>query len=217
MTSIDIAPGRSREHGVASTGRSLAPLAGCVAAALLLAAFLTQSNSPDETASAAKVVSFYSDHRTSTIVSSILAVLSTPFFVMFAASAREGLRRDGSSRRWTDAALIGGALAAVGLLTAGMVSFALADGAHHHYAPAAMQALNVISADSWVVFVPGFGVLAISIGAAILSSKVLARWLGRLVLAIGILCFIPFASFFAFVAAIIWVPLVSVKLSSVSS
>jgi hypothetical protein len=217
MASIDVASGRYHEReATAASRRSLAPLAGIAAMALLLAAFVVSGSSPDENAKLAKVMAYYHDHRTATAISAVLAALVTPFLIIFGTAVRQAIRRDRVSDRWGDAALAGSVLAAVGLLSAALFSFALSDGADNHYLGAAMQTLNALSAESWLLFVPGFGILAIGIGAGIVTSNALGRKLGYVVLAIGILCFVPFASFFAFVSSIIWIPVVAIKLSSVS-
>jgi hypothetical protein len=218
MASIDVASGRYHEREVAAPAtRSLAPLAGIAAMALLLAAFLVSGSSPDETAKLSKILTYYHDHRTETIVGAVLAALVAPFLVIFGTAVRQSVRRGPASDRWGDVALAGSVLGCVGVLSAAVFSFGLADGAEHHYLAATMQTLNTLSADSWILFVPGFGILAIGAGAGIVTSGVLGRKLGYAVLAIGILCFLPFASFFAFASAVIWIPIVSVKLSSASS
>jgi hypothetical protein len=217
MASIDVASGRYHESEVARSSRSLAPLSGIAAVALLLAAFLVSGSSPDEGAKLAKVLTYYRDHQTETAISAVLAALVAPFLVIFGTAVRQAIRRNRASNRWGDAALAGSVLGCAGMLFAAVVSFALSDGADNHYLAASMQTLNALSAESWLLFVPGFGILAIGIGAGVVTSNVLSRKLGYVVLAIGVLCFIPFVSFFAFVSSIIWIPVVAVKLSSVSS
>jgi hypothetical protein len=218
MASIDIAPGRHREHATAHRARSKALLAGVAFVALVAAGFITGGSSPDENSSAREIISFYDDHQAVTVIGVVCVVLSVPFAVVFAAAVRQALARaGGTAARWGDAALAGSAVAGVGLLFAAMTGFALADGADNNLPAATMQALNSISAASWVMFVPGIGILGIGIGAGVLSSNIIARWAGWLALVLGVLCFVPFASFFAFVLAIVWIPIVSVKLSSATA
>ena len=218
MASIDVATGRYHEReAAAGSRRSLAPLSGIAAMALLLAAFLVSGGSPDEGTKLAKVLSYYNDHQTETAISAVLAALVAPFLVIFGTAVRQAIRRNRASNRWGDAALAGAVLGCAGMLFAAAVSFALSDGADNHYLAASMQTLNALSASSWLLFVPWFVILAIGIGAGIVTINAIGRKLGYAVLAIGVLCFIPFASFFAFVASIIWIPIVAVKLSSASS
>jgi MFS family permease len=218
MASIDVAPGRHREHVTAPAARSKALLAGIAFVALVAAGFITGGSSPDESASAREVISFYDDHEAVTVVAVVLIALSVPLVLVFAAAVRGALTQAGASAaRWGDAALAASALAAGGLLFAAMTGFALVDGVQNDYAPASMQAINGLSASSWVMFVPGIGALGIAIGGGILASNIVSRWVGWLALVIGLLCFVPFASFFAFLLAVVWIPVVSVKLSSATA
>lgn len=218
MASIDIAPGRHREHTTTQSARSKAYLAGVVFVALVAAGFLIGGSSPDENASAQKVISFYGDHKAVTIIGTVLVAIAVPFAVIFGAAVRQALGRvGGAASRWGDVALVGSGIAGVGLLFAAVTSFALLDGSDNHAAGATMLALNGLSAESWLMFVPGFGVLGIGVGGGILASNVISRWAGWLALALGVLCFVPYASFFAFVLAVVWIPIVSVKLSSATA
>lgn len=218
MASIDIAPGRHREHTQAATTRSKAPLAGIAFVALVAAAFIVGGESPDETATAQEIVSFYDDNEAVTVAACLLLAISVPFSVMFGAAVRHALARAGdTAARWGDVALVGSGLAAVGLLVGATTAFALADGADNHLPAAAMQAINSVSSFTWLMFVPGFGTLGIAVGAGILASGLISRWVGWMALVIGIACFIPLVSFFAFLLAIVWIPIVSVKLSSATA
>jgi hypothetical protein len=217
MASIDVAP-RSRERSDAGSARSLAPLAGVAFVALVAAAFIIGGDSPDEKASIAKIVSYYDDHQTVTVVSAALAAISLPFALMFGASVREAVGRSSTTAsRWGNVALVGAGVAGVGLLVGALTGLALSDGIDNHYAGATMQTLNSLGAFSWLLFVPGVGTLGIATGAGVLSSNVISRWAGWLALVIGVACFVPFVSFFAFLLAIVWIPIVSVKLSSASA
>ena len=213
MASIDIAPQRRIAHQATATGRrALAPLTGIAAVLLIAASFVTGGDSPDEKGSAAKVISYYTDHKTATVVAVVLIALAVPFLIMFGSAVRNAVHEARAEAGvWGDAALAGSIVASVGVLTAAAVTFALIDTVENH--AGGVQALNALSADSWLMFVPGFGVLAIATGGAALATGILGRKLGYVLLAIGVLCFVPWASFFAFMSAIIWVPLVSLKLS----
>jgi hypothetical protein len=218
MASIDIAPGRRAESVRTAGQRSKAPLAGAVFVVLVAAAFIIGGESPDETASAREIVSFYKDNEAVTVVACLLLAIAVPFGVIFGAAVKQALAATNqTAARWGDAALVGAGLAGVGLLVAALTAFALADGADNNLPASAMQAINSLSAFTWLMFVPGFGTLAIAVGAGVLSSNVISRWAGWLALVVGIACFIPFLSFFAFLLAIVWIPIVSVKLSSAAA
>jgi hypothetical protein len=110
-------------------------------------------------------------------------------------------------------ALVGGsALAGAAWIFAAVIHFALADAADQHgMAGGALQALNVLDADSWIAFNSGMGVLLLAAGGALLARKVLPV-LAWIALATGILLFIPYADFFGLIISGLWVITMSVVL-----
>ena len=76
----------------------------------------------------------------------------------------------------------------------------------------ALQALNVLDNDAWVVFNSGLGVMMLGAAGSSLASGRLPRWLGRAALVLGIALFIPFVDFFALLLTGLWIAVAGVVL-----
>lgn len=98
-----------------------------------------------------------------------------------------------------------------------MLSFALADAADNGVGGPELQALNVISSDTWLMFVPAIGVWGIASGAGMLQTGIAPRWLGWMAVVLGVLCFVPIVSFFGFLLSAVWIVAASVKFARVTS
>ena len=92
------------------------------------------------------------------------------------------------------------------------VHFALANGADEEISPTALQALNTLDGNTWMVFNPAFGVMMLGAAGTLLSAGVL-RPLGWIALVLGVAAFIPFADFFALLATLLWIVVTSVVLA----
>ena len=121
-----------------------APLTGVVYALLTLVAFASASGAPSNSASGAKVISFYESHRTSARASDTLWMVAFAFFVLFAGTLRSHLARQPSADALSAVALAGAAVFAAGAIVYFNFDFALA-AVPQHLAPAAAQALNVLA------------------------------------------------------------------------
>ena len=192
--------------------RDLAPLSGALFVVLVLVAFFALGGStPDGDASAAKVVSFYSDNDTKEIIAAVVLALSAVPMLYFAALVRTRLGRALPERSALPGfALGGGVLTAAGFLTAAGVHFTLADYADN-IRPVAAQAINALDSDLFLAFTTGLAafVLATSLGAR--RTDVLPTWLGWVGIVLFIVFFTP-AGFIAFGLSGIWVIVASVLL-----
>ena len=106
----------------------------------------------------------------------------------------------------------GSAIAGASWIIAAFIHLALADAADQRgMAGGALQALNVLDADSWMAFNSGMGVLLLGAGGALLARRV-HPVLGWAALAIGVLLFIPYADFPGLILSGLWVIVTSVLL-----
>ena len=188
----------------------LASLTGLVFSGLLVAAFVVSGSSPNADWSAQRVVSWYTAHHKSQTASVYLLGYGALFVLLFAAALRSYLRRRSASDGLIALGFGGGIVFALALTSAAGVVSAAGD-VPGKINPAAEQALNVLANDFFFVsLLVGLAGFALGYGIAIAHSGVLPKWLGWLGIVIGIAAVIPIVGWFAFLAVIIWVGIVSI-------
>ena len=106
------------------------------------------------------------------------------------------------------AAFAGGILIAVGGAIFTSLDVAQID-ARHDITPQAAQALNVLGNDFFFPFEIGLIVFALSIGLAIIASGALPKWLGWVMVVIGVVAFTP-VGFFGFFVVLAWSVIVAI-------
>jgi hypothetical protein len=192
--------------------RKLAPLTGVVFFALLLVSFFIGNNSLKGSSTGAKILAHYVAHRNSVRVSGLLTVLAVFVGVIFFGLLRNYLRQHEASRGLT-ATAFGGVLlfAASGGLSAG-TDFALTD-SPSHLAPAAAQALNLISMDmTFGLSTAGLAILFFAFGLAIVKSTLLPTWLGWVAFPLALSALVVPIGFIAFVGSGVWTLIVSIAM-----
>ena len=188
--------------------RRLAPLSGVVFAILLVVAFNSPSN-PNAHDTGQQVIQHYNDHSSGHTVGDISGGIGVVFFLFFIASLRSYFRnRPGGADGLSMAAYGGGILIAVGGAIFTSLDFALLD-QRHHLTPDAAQALNVLSNDFFFPFIIGLIVFSLSIGLAIIASGALPKWLGWVMVVVGIAAFSP-VGFFGFFVVMLWSAIVGI-------
>jgi hypothetical protein len=189
----------------------LAPLTGIVFVVLLALAFIVvEGETPNIDDSAQKITSFYHDDQGKHIAAVILVGLSTIFLAVFAVSLRGFLRLPGEGDFWPTVALVGGAVAAAGLLVAAGIHLALIDGGDKNISPDAMVALNALDADDFFAFAPPLGIMLLGAGGATLRAGAgLPRWMGWAAIVLFVVFFTP-VGFVAFGLTGIWIIIASV-------
>ena len=194
----------------------LLPLGGVVFVALVLVAFVgLGGDTPGSGDSAATINAFYDAHRGNSIAAALLVAAAAPFLVLFGVSLAAVLWPTDAGRRpfWQIMLAGGSAVGGAGWIIAAFVHLALVDAADQrgHFPGGALQALNVLDANSWVAFNSGMGVLLLGAGGALIARRVHVV-LGWVALAIGILLFIPYADFAGLILSGLWVIVTSVQL-----
>jgi hypothetical protein len=199
----------SRETGGVSRWLPLSGLAFVVIVVVTFAA--VQGDTPDSGSSAAKVVSFYSDHQDSQFVTAFLLAAAAPFLIFFGVNLALALWQPAADRRPVGPAVlaVGSAIAALSFMVAAHSVFAVADGVDH-LSPETLQGLNVLDSDSWIVFNSGLGVMMLGAAASLIPRGPSTRSLGWSALVLGIALFIPFADFFGLLLTGIWIIVVSI-------
>jgi hypothetical protein len=191
----------------------LAMLSGAVFVVLVVVAFVVLGGStPDEDASARKVLNFYNDHEARQIAAAIVLAASVPFLLIFSAVLHRTLRAFEGPGGWLSTlALAGGVVAGAGFLMGAGVHLALTDAANKD-AIGAAHALNFLDALDFPSFALPIGVLVFATGfSTFRRAGALPRWLGWVGVIVGLLVFTP-AGFIFFGASGLWILVASIVL-----
>jgi hypothetical protein len=188
-------------------------VSGVVAGVFALVSFLGGGGSPNDDASAAKVVSYYRDHQTGTKLLALVGAISAVLLVLFATRLRELLQGGpGGDGALLAAAAFGGAvILAAGIALSSATSFALARAADLHFAGPA-QALNVLNNNAFFVLVVGVSSLLLATGIATVRRPALPRWLGWVAIVIGVLALAGPAGVFGAGLSILWLIVASLMM-----
>ncbi len=189
--------------------KRLLPVAGIVFVGLIVASLLVGGNTPGDTASGAKLASYYDAHQTRVMLAAFLLAATAPFLIAFVASL---------ATRWADGdrfsvwqlMLVGGSvLAAAAFGITALLTMGLAE-APDKLSGNALQAVNVLNESTWMMFNPALGVMMLGAAGTLLSRPAGHRWLGWVALALGVFLFVPFADFVALLATGAWIIVTSV-------
>jgi hypothetical protein len=188
----------------------LAPLTGVLFGVIVLGAVFTNSSeTPKPSASAAKVVTFYTEHRSEVETSGILFAIAFLVLVLFAGALRSYLRRTPAAEGLGALVLAGAVIMAVGAIGATGLEYGLAHNLHN-LTPEAAKTVNFISTELFLPVLAGAFVFAVCSGLAILRGAALPKWLGWVAIVLGIAAIVPPASFPALLGFLIWSIVVSI-------
>lgn len=192
------------------TARRWLAVCGIAAAVLFAVGTGISGGSPQDDASASKVVSYYRDHLTGTRVGALILVIAAVLLVLFAARLRELLGNGQPGGDVFPTAAFGGAvLLAAGSCLDAAVSFALAQAGDNKFAGSA-QTLNVLSNNDFFLVVGGIATLLLASGISTVRRPILPRWLGWAAVVIGIISLAGPVGFIGAVLAILWLLVASI-------
>ncbi len=185
------------------------PLSGVVFVVLVLVSVVgLGGDTPESNASGAEVLRFYDDEQIRQAIAAFIFAASTPFLIFFAVSV--GSFRGSSARGAWEIVVVGGSVMTSTIIAVlAAIVFAKTDGATNDASPEALQALNLLDADSWVAFNAGFGVMMLGAAGCLLTRDAY-RWFGWIAIVLGIALFIPFADFIALILTLIWILVMSI-------
>jgi hypothetical protein len=188
-----------------------APLTGVLFVALIVLAIVIGGETPDNDDSQQAIVEFWRDNDDAQIWSNVIGAWATVFFLWFAASLRSALRRaEGGPARLSTLSFGGAVVAAVGLLSALSLNFAVADSVGD--VPASVtQTLTVLSNGFFFPIAAGYAVFFLAVGVLSVRTRMLPVWLGWVTVLLGVVCLTP-VGFFALLLGLVWIVLVSVLL-----
>jgi hypothetical protein len=190
-------------------------LCGIAFVAVLLVAIIgVGGGTPGTGASAEKLASFYSDNDVRQGIGTFVLAAAAPFVVLFGVGLMTAVgRRDGGEwTAWSWVLLTGTILVAGSVLVTAFVHFALTNGGDEDISPTALEALNSLDANAWMMFNPAFGVMMLGAAGALLTTGA-HRILGWIALVIGLAAFIPIADFFALLGTLVWIVVTSIVLA----
>jgi hypothetical protein len=198
---ISAAPRRGRAY---KRRWDVMALTGALFVTGVVAAFVTAGNTPDGDASAQAVIAHYADNRTQGIIASVVLALTAVPALAFAARLRERARvAFGIDRTIPNLAFGAGVVTATGVLGAAAIHLALSDYARD-LDPSAVQALNALDADSFLLFTTGIATLVLATSLVAIRSRLLPAWLGWVGIPVSIAMFTP-VGFFAACVAGAWI------------
>jgi hypothetical protein len=159
-----------------------------------------------------EIINYYDDHNTQQGIGSFLIGLAGIFFLFFAGALRSFLRTSAGERSVLPTVAYAGGIVFVAAVAVGAsLNLTLVDLADD-LDPVAVQAVDAISYDYYLPFAIGFVPFLIASGISVVRSGALPKWLGWVPIVLGIAGYTP-AGFFAFIAALVWVLIVSIMLT----
>ncbi len=185
-------------------------LGGLLFVILVVPAVMVIASAPDNTASMAKVLTYYTHHKTSGYVIAILLEAAVAVALWFFWYLRNLLVDAGADARLATLGFAGAILFGVGGGLGGGMRWVLSDSVGH-ITPAALQGLNALQADlNTIVSGAGTALLLFATSIAIIRSGAMAKWLGWLGIALGVVDLITMlgpvpVAIWAFVASIVLV------------
>ena len=193
--------------------RKLLPLSGVVFVALVILGVLLGGSTPGSSAAGSKVAAYYDSHNARLFIESFVLAASGLFAVLFGATLSRLLATpaEGARSIWDRVVLGGSVLVAAAFMVIATINFAIAD-SPTKVSGSALQALNLLVNDTWVLFNSSLGVFMVGAAGAWLTSARGYRWLGWVALVLGIALFIPYADFVALLASGVWIVVASVLL-----
>jgi hypothetical protein len=170
----------------------LLPLAGVVAGLVAIAALVLTGSEPGDSASSAKIVSYYTDHKTETVIGSLGAQITAVALLFFVAGLRSALRsRETGEASYSTLVLAGGVVAAVATSCFGWFGLLAVKAVDNGSQPSVVETFHLIGAYAWMPWTVGAATLLIGAGLGALRTMALPRPLAWVTLALGVIALTP--------------------------
>jgi hypothetical protein len=190
----------------------LAPLTGVAFVVLVVLSFIIVGEPPSADEPVDEIVDHYVDNKDSIQIGSFLQAIAGTLLIFFFAHVRKVLHAaEGEGGRLSLLAVIGASIIALAAAIDGTISFAIAEAADD-IEPASVQTLQALWDNDFVPFALGAQVLWFAVGLSIVRHGALPKWLGWVAIVFGVASLTP-AGFFAFLAGIVWILVVSIMLT----
>ena len=190
----------------------LAPLTGVAFVLVGIVGFLIGGEPKSADEPVTEVVNFYLDNKDSVQIAAIIGVASGVLLIFFGAYLRKVLHAAGGEGEMLSlVSLIGLVLVALGFAIDGTIAFALAEAADD-IDPIAVQSLQALWDNDFLPIMLGVLAFLWATGVSVIRSGVLPKWLGWVMIVLGIAGVTPIG-FVSFLGAAILVLIISVMLS----
>jgi len=176
----------------------LAPLTGVAFVVVGIISFLISGEPKSADDPVKEIVNFYVDKKDSVQISAIAGVVAGLFLIFFGAYLRKVLRAAGGEGETLSlVSFIGLVLVALGFAIDGTILFALAEAAED-IDPVAVQSLQALWDNDFLPIMLGVLAFLWATGISVIRSGALPKWLGWVMILLGIVGVTPIG----FVAAI---------------
>jgi hypothetical protein len=169
---------------------------------LVAIAFFASPSSPGDNATGAQVIAWYGSHHTADFAFDLIGAVAVLFLVLFAVGLARQVR---TGDRWLAyGALAGAVFGGVGFLTSVGFDSVLAQN-HSHLTVASAQTLSLLENDFFLPILVGFALFGILTGLAVVTGRILPKWMGWVMFAFGLACLAGPIGFFGILATLLWV------------
>jgi len=190
----------------------LAPLTGVAFVVVGIISFLISGEPKSADEPVKEIVNFYVDKKDSVQISAIAGVVAGLFLIFFGAYLRKVLRAAGGEGETLSlVSFIGLVLVALGFAIDGTISFALAEAAED-IDPVAVQSLQALWDNDFLPIMLGVLAFLWATGISVIRSGALPKWLGWVMIPLGIVGVTPIG-FVAAIGSAILVLVLSILLS----
>ena len=190
----------------------LAPLTGVAFVVVGIISFLISGEPKSADEPVKEIVNFYVDKKDSVQISAIAGVVAGLFLIFFGAYLRKVLRAAGGEGETLSlVSFIGLVLVALGFAIDGTILFALAEAAED-IDPVAVQSLQALWDNDFLPIMLGVLAFLWATGISVIRSGALPKWLGWVMILLGIVGVTPIG-FVAAIGSAILVLVLSILLS----
>ena len=170
----------------------LLPLAGVIAGLAAIAALVLTGSEPGDSASSGKIVAYYADHKTETVIGSVAAQIAAVALLFFVAGLRSALRsRETGEASYSTLVLAGGVVSAIATSCFGWFGLVAVKAVDNGSQPSVVETVHLIGSYAWMPWVVGAATLLIGAGLGGLRTAALPRALAWVTLALGVIALTP--------------------------
>jgi hypothetical protein len=190
----------------------LVPLTGAAFVVVAIIGFIVGGEPKDATHPATEIANWYIDNKDSVEVSAFIGVAATVLLVFFGAYLRDVLRvAAGGADMLSLVSFIGVVVVAVGFSIDSTISLAIAERADD-IDPIAVQSLQALWDNDFIPIALGTLLFLWATGIAVVRSGALPKWIGWIMLLLGVVALTPFG-FASFIGTAVLIVVISILLA----
>jgi hypothetical protein len=190
----------------------LVPLTGAAFVVMAIIGFIVGGEPKDATHPATEIANWYIDNKDSVEVSAFIGVAATVLLVFFGAYLRDILRvAAGGADMLSLVSFIGVVVVAVGFSIDSTISLAIAERADD-IDPIAVQSLQALWDNDFIPIALGTLLFLWATGISVVRSGALPKWIGWIMLLLGVVALTPFG-FASFIGTAVLIVVISILLA----